>query len=609
MKKMFFSNGEVHEIRAFRGKEVKTLVSHDPTQLAEWAQKLDTDGYNVYVTLNPVKKSTKTAKDADILERHYILLDLDPERPANTMATQLQRKAAQEISENILTWLTLHKIQDVSLADSGNGTHLLLPVLLPNTQESTALVRDIISYVAYLFNDANKGIHIDPCVYNAARITRFYGTLNRKGNDPSLFTDAYEWSQETAQSNTQALKKLLAEKQNATPDYQNLQKKLDYAKSELEKRNLDFRIETTPDGYKLPLRHCPWESNHTTESHEYESCIFINFNGLITFSCFHAHCSTKTWKDLLSIPEPKPQPSQYPWGTTTSSFTTLADWLSSHSSDNFANLIPTKFSGIDRYLHGLLPGDLTILAGETSQGKTTFATSVALNLLEQNKRVAYFANESQNQVVEKFFLGASNSSERKNGQFGFFVPLENKPQVASRLSNLLLHTDTTEGEKILKNLYTLGGADIVVIDNLMSTTLDEQGDIYVSQKLFCLAVKQAATAMNFHAIIVAHMNKTEKGLPRITNIFGSSNIANVSDNILIIHRGGTDFENRVKSMQKAGATLPVPLACDAYAEVCKNKHFGTLGWSILAYDASTGRIIDTTDTPTTDDDLKKIIRI
>ena len=234
---------------------------------------------------------------------------------------------------------------------------------------------------------------------------------------------------------------------------------------------------------------------------------------------------------------------------------------------------------------------------------------MALNLLEQNKRVAYFANESQNQVVEKFFLGASNSSERKNGQFGFFVPLENKPQVASRLNNLLLHTDTTEGEKILKNLYTLGGADIVIIDNLMSSTLDEQGDIYVSQKLFCLAVKQAATAMNFHAIIVAHMNKTEKGLPRITNIFGSSNIANVSDNILIIHRGGTDFENRVKSMQKAGATLPVPLACDAYAEICKNKHFGTLGWSTLSYDASTGRIIDTTDTPTTDDDLKKIIRI
>lgn len=606
MKQLFFVSGESHEIRAFRGQEIKSFVCSDAEEAERCAKALDGEGYNVFLTLNPVNK--KSAKDEDVVERRFVLIDLDPEREAGSMATETQRGAAEEVCGHVREWLGERGVRDVSVCDSGNGRHLLVPVMMENCEESTRLVRDFLGVLAVFF-DTEK-VKIDRCVYNAARLTRFYGTTNRKGKDEDAWRKSgiienRGWSEAAARENVGAIRRVVSEREGG--ERGQAERKVKYVCVELEKRGIEYRTERNGDGWKVLLRRCPWEGCHTTESREWESCVFVNGDGVVAFNCFHAHCSGRTWKDVLAIGEKRPERSEYPWGESSRSFLTLGGWIRSHSEVCYGGIMETGFVGVDRMLRGFLPGDVTILAGETSMGKTTFATSLSLNFLERGKRVAYFANESQSQVVNKFFLGASTESEREKGRYGWYVPGEKRSAVAERLeSGLLLYSGTCDGQEIVNSLYSLGGVDVVVIDNLMSTALDEQGDIYVSQKLFCLAVKEAAVKMGFHGVVVAHTKKVEKGLPRIADIFGSSNIANVSDNIMIVHRGGPDFRGKMAAAKVTKGEVPVPLDRDAYLEVAKNKHFGEVGWCCMQYDAERGRIADDVRAEV---DLSGIIRV
>jgi len=66
------------------------------------------------------------------------------------------------------------------LADSGNGGHVLIRVDLPNDDGSKQLVRQLLRSLADRFGDDE--VAVDVAVSNAARITKLYGTLARKGN-------------------------------------------------------------------------------------------------------------------------------------------------------------------------------------------------------------------------------------------------------------------------------------------------------------------------------------------------------------------------------------------------------------------------------------------
>src|SRR5690606_11570473 len=55
--------------------------------------------------------------------------------------------------------------------------------------------------------------------------------------------------------------------------------------------------------------------------------------------------------------------------------------------------IPSGFDNLDKLTTGFQPGELTILAGRPSMGKTTFANDLAINMAIEGKTVIYFTLE------------------------------------------------------------------------------------------------------------------------------------------------------------------------------------------------------------------------
>ena len=153
----------------------------------------------IYCTLNPVqpdlmaramnrlrgaKKGDATATDADIVCRRWVLVDVDPVRAAGVSSTDDELKAAVTVSKAVLEYMRGIGWADPVRALSGNGMHLLYPVDLPNDEDSKTFVQSTLAGLSSMFS--LPLVSVDPVMFNAARITKLYGTVARKGDNHPL---------------------------------------------------------------------------------------------------------------------------------------------------------------------------------------------------------------------------------------------------------------------------------------------------------------------------------------------------------------------------------------------------------------------------------------
>ena len=187
-------SGDIAEIRAFRGKQTVSGYFDNGDDFVEDAYLLDSLRYEVYVTLNRVdpallaraanrtkERPKNTTSDRDVLCRRWLLLDFDCVRPSGVSSTDEEKKAAELRAREVREYLRGRGWPDPVVGDSGNGYHLLYRIDLPNDQESTDLVKNVLQALAFRFDD--EKVKVDTSVHNAARISKVYGTMSRKGDD------------------------------------------------------------------------------------------------------------------------------------------------------------------------------------------------------------------------------------------------------------------------------------------------------------------------------------------------------------------------------------------------------------------------------------------
>lgn len=150
--------------------------------IVQYAAELNDQGYNVYFSLNPIKHSFTgtSASDDDILQYEYLLIDLDRAGDTKNPATDSEIKLATELGETILEFLTALGWPQPKRVMSGNGHHLYYRLDdLPNDPESKRLIKQVLNCLADKFN--TEDIEVDRVVFNSSRITKFPGTVMRKG--------------------------------------------------------------------------------------------------------------------------------------------------------------------------------------------------------------------------------------------------------------------------------------------------------------------------------------------------------------------------------------------------------------------------------------------
>ncbi len=184
--------GDVREVRIPAPGRTDSGYFDSPDELVRAVVAVD-GRQNVYVTVNPVApallaraanrikaKVRTTTSDANIVERRWLPIDIDPVRPSDISASEAEREAALEVTRLVWTYLNGLGWPEPVTTMSGNGYWLLYPVDLPNDPESKRLVDGVLAHLAGRFG--TDRVSIDTTVSNAARIVAMIGTLKVKGD-------------------------------------------------------------------------------------------------------------------------------------------------------------------------------------------------------------------------------------------------------------------------------------------------------------------------------------------------------------------------------------------------------------------------------------------
>lgn len=131
--------GQFTEVRLLNTKQ-GTLSGYynDVDKLIEHIKRYD-GNYNIYITMNALSEGIEargknhlksyaknTTSDKEIRCRRWILIDLDPERPAGISSTEQELKLSEELGRKIQGYLTDCGFPEPVTALSGNGFHLFI---------------------------------------------------------------------------------------------------------------------------------------------------------------------------------------------------------------------------------------------------------------------------------------------------------------------------------------------------------------------------------------------------------------------------------------------------------------------------------------------------
>lgn len=573
--------------------QIEPYTNMDDEQIYFVLNSIDKDCYARPQCERFVKSPKVTTTDSDIIRRKFLLLDFDPIRKSQTNSSDAQFELAHKKAQDVYRFLIReHGFTDSIICVSGNGWHVLVPVDLPCNKETDKIIKDFYTYMGSVFTDDK--VEFDEKVYTNARLTKLYSTVAKKGaNVPSnpwrqskivyipkdLKPTPIEKIKELADLAPKEEPKQAPNRPNR-PNRQYNNAPFDLV-SWLNEHNIEYKVQSQGSSTKYVLKHCPWEDSHSSKK-EWESALFQNADGQITFACFHSHCHDKTWFDFRQFYEPdaynKPvyQPQQVvyvqqsqrvqkPKYEIKEEIPELGEkWmpLSSVEKVDLTKLekVKTGFTELDNRVGGLYMSEVTILSGTNGSGKSSWLNSVILNIIQQKYKVALWSGELRADILKSWIqMVAAGKDYLRPSQFEqgqYYVPDSIGSKIDAWLDGMFYLYNNKYGNVASQVLHdikilTKAGVKVFVIDNMMSMNIDVfDGDKNEKQKQFILALKDFAMEEQVHVILVAHPRKSVAFL-RKTDISGSGDIINAVDNCFIFHRVNEDFIHAITDFYDA----------------------------------------------------------
>jgi hypothetical protein len=321
-----YREGDTVEIRITKttNQGVISGYTNNGSTLIEMLSGINGDFPAIYALLNPcdpkllaraanrLKPRAKvTTSDPDILERRWLLVDCDAVRPAEISSTDAEHEAAIERARDIRATLAEEGWPTPILADSGNGAHLLYALAMPNDAVSKELLENVLKVLAARFNDGV--VIVDQTVFNAARISKCYGTPVRKGDDtpdrPHRLSRILDLPAQLEPVTRETLEGLVADwgpKEQPRPARDQRYEQFDV------ENFIHWHLKARPPvphegGLKWVLEECPFNPDHKAP----DAAIFQRADGSLAFKCFHNSCADKGWRDVRALYDPPKPRAEY----------------------------------------------------------------------------------------------------------------------------------------------------------------------------------------------------------------------------------------------------------------------------------------------------------
>lgn len=215
--------------------------------------------------------------------------------------------------------------------------------------------------------------------------------------------------------------------------------------------------------------------------------------------------------------------------------------------------IPTGIPSIDYAINDLAPCCVTLIAGRSNCGKSTFVKQIIANTINNRNKVFLISGEGEqeifvNQLYEciigrnpKFYNTTKVNQRWHKEPTKQVLDLlqvwhKNKLVLFSKADSKFKTTD--ELFQMMRVEATTNKPDLIIIDNLMSILTAKAVEKNEAQADFMQQCHDLAIKNHIHIIIVLHPNKEfRKGMEfDMEMISGTSDLYNKADNIIAVTR-------------------------------------------------------------------------
>ena len=632
---IFKDNHELVEIRILDPATRKTYSGYftDIETILEAIKPYDRSA--IYFTLNVIdyacysreqrdRISTKvksTTSDMEIIERKWCLVDVDCEKPSDTNSSDEEKELAKSVVNNVYKFLRDEGFESPVVCDSANGFHLLYKQAMNSTPENTETMKRFLQVLDMFFS--TDKVKIDCSTFNPSRICKLYGTYSRKGSDtperPQRCSSILKVPSEIKITQNEYFEKVAS----YLPEPEKKDRFNNYGASSFDLdefiKEHDIKVAKIEDGKdyrKYVLEECPFCSAHRAP----DSAVFKMRDGGFGFKCLHNSCSKYTFKDFRLHYDPNSynkidykefQAKQRRYSPNVEPFVPQEEceekgkkWLqmSEIKKVNIEDLlcIPTGYDQLDNKIVGLFAGELTILSGANSSGKTSWLDCLALNAVHKGFKVGVWSGEMQDWRFQNWIMQIAAGKTYSKRKIGFdnlyYVPSQYTEKIASWLNDKLFLYNNNYGNNFkqifsdIRDLVEREKVQMVIIDNLAALDIDSyDGEKYSKQTKFIIELKEYAKAKNIHIIVVCHPRKQITFL-RKDSISGTADLTNIADNVFILHRVGKDFEDRASEFLGSAKALEL-CSFSNIIEVAKNRQFGVVDYFVgLFYEPESRRL-------------------
>lgn len=281
---------------------------------------------SLFTTFNKIKggifpSKNKAISDLDIEDVRFFFIDIDPVKAdKSASATSKEKHEAEQVAESVLMELKKYSIEDVIRADSGNGVHILLPIVPMAVEEGRKLCKSFLNFLSDNFS--NEHAKIDCAVHNPSRLTKLYGCRATKGSDtperPHRQSKLTSIPAEPKLIDISLIKKMI---ESGSADTKHLEQPEDFVKRSdkyievdartwLDYHKLSYQCKKgkVPGFEILALNQCPLKHHSTNKN---GASVITNRAGKTSFKCLHDSHQSKTILDLIEA-FPIPDSARYP---------------------------------------------------------------------------------------------------------------------------------------------------------------------------------------------------------------------------------------------------------------------------------------------------------
>ena len=256
----------------------------------------------------------------------------------------------------------------------------------------------------------------------------------------------------------------------------------------------------------------------------------------------------------------------------------------------------TGFSKLDE-VRGLMPSDLVIVAGDTSQGKSSLAQALTLSAIKQGKRIAFYSLEmTKLQLTARLVAMESGVPQNRItdcGLLNFEIERFNSAVESLPLDNLYFDDRSSSNlDTIIASIRSLQrkqGIAGAVIDYLQILTVNSNNRQSTEEQLLAEAarrLKNIAKELNIFIILLSQLNRDgQNPLPKRERLRGSGQVAEAADLVVLIYRPevyGVQYPKPFESICPHGTAM---------IRIAKNRN-GALADFIVGFDPALTKFYD-----------------